>query len=69
MLIMPASTGRRQLTLIDVEQNVAAPYDHALDGQVLADALGFAHLVVHLLLRSFRVGVVSALGLDGHISG
>ncbi len=35
--------------LIHVEENVAAADDDALDGEVVADVLRLAHLVVHLL--------------------
>ncbi|KAH9406371.1 hypothetical protein TYRP_013345 [Tyrophagus putrescentiae] len=35
--------------LVHVEENVAAADDDALDGEVVADVLRLAHLVVHLL--------------------
>lgn len=42
------------LTLIDVEQNIAATDYHALDGEILANVLRLAHLVVHLLWSRTR---------------
>lgn len=40
--------------LAGVQQDVAALHNHSLDGQVLADVLRVAHLVVHHSVQTGR---------------
>lgn len=47
-----------ELTLVDIEQNVAPLHDHSLDCQVFSEIFSLANLVVHLsrqLLRNYAI--------------
>ena len=51
--------------LVHVEQDVAAFHDHPLDGEVLPDVLGLAHLILHDLQKDkVKVKVTVYQGRD-----